>query len=363
MTWLALADHTQRRFSPCGIGIDQNAEPVVPMADGVQMQSGTLLVEAMLPDSNKPILLFGYEQSSLPAHRFLALRAVPEGGLSCLIGFGDTVEHVALDLPRNGPHTPLWISFSWNAATRKARLALEIPGTPLFSFRDVPMPLPLFATDLRDAFVSRIAFPSSATFAALSDTWEPLGPCPGLVPETMIDTPVGRKAVSDLRRGDLVLTEDNTQVPVLFTVQRRVPARGMARPVRLRAPYFGLRSDCTLSAMQAVLAQGSDVDYAHGCEAVLIPSDHLANGHTAQDAPCGPIIDYTQVVTPAHAALSVSHGAVDSLFVGRLRRNKEKTAASLLNALPRRDQPEHLSPCAPVLDHCATLFLEQQRFG
>ena len=180
---------------------------------------------------------------------------------------------------------------------------------------------------------------------------------------TPIDTPFGAKPVGQLQRGDLVFTADGDTVPVLASIRRTVPARGAARPIRVHAPFFGLQRDCIVSASQNIEARGSHVEYAHGTEAVLVPAGYLANGQTAQPEPCGPLVDYVQIVTPKHTALSCSGGALDSLFVGRLRRQKDAHSYSALSVLPPRDLPEHIVHCAPVLDHSAALFLEQQRFG
>ncbi len=363
MTWLALVDKTQRRFSNFGIGIDRHDHPVVPEEPGSQMPCGTILIEATMPHTDRPELLFGYENDDHPAHRFLGIRALPAGGVTCLVGFGGAVQHLALDMPVDRPQTPLWISFSWNAAKREARLALEVPGTPIFAARKMQLDMPIFASDLRSAITHLTQISKSAIFVAISDAWEPLGPTPGLALDMPINTPFGPKEAQSLQRGDLVYTADGEQVPVLAAVQRRLPARGSARPIRIRAAFFGLKRDCVVSATQSLYASGSHVEYAHGCEAVLIPAGHLANGRTATQEPAGPIVDYVQVLTPQHTALSVTTGAVESLFIGRLRRHKDKTAATLLNDLPRRDLPEQIATAAPVLDHSATLFLEQQRFG
>lgn len=363
MTWIALADAAHRRFSKFGIGIDRTECVAADDSPSVQMRSGTVLIETTLPETDRPELLFGYEKTDAPGHRFLAIRALPTGGLSCLFGFGNEVRHVVLTHAVESAQKPVWISVAWDAAQKTLRLALEIPGTPQFAFKSIAFSQPLFVSDLRDAIVALAHLPGSTRFIAISSTCEPLGFQPGILVGTKISTPFGPKDIAQLKRGDLVTTTDGDQVPVLHAVRRKLPARGTARPIRLRAPYFNFRQDCTVSAMQCLEIRGTHVEYAQGCEAVLIPSGYLENGISAVAAQSGPIADYAQIVTPSHTSVSVAQGALETQFVGRLRRDTAKCAQTMLGQIPRRDWPEHISTAAPVLDHSASLFLEQRRFG
>ena len=118
----------------------------------------------------------------------------------------------------------------------------------------------------------------------------------------------------------LVLTPDGDAVPVLHRLSRRVPACGSFAPVRLRAPYFGLRQDITVAPSQRLVLSGSDVEYMFSQEAVLVEARHLVGGFAALAASAGPTITYTQLLLPEHEALDAAGCVAETLFVGRLRR-------------------------------------------
>lgn len=363
MTWVALADPTQRRFSTHGIGIDRHNAPVISDAPGAPMARGTLLIEVALPATDRPTTLFGYEKADQPAHRFFAIRVVPGGGVTCIIGFGADVQHVTLEVPPETVQSSVWISLSWDTSQQTCRLAVETPGHPEFVFRDAPLTLPIFGADMRFAYTQSTTISNSVSFVALSNCVEPLGPLPGFSPTTPISAHPHSIEAQHLLRGDVVYDADRALVPVLSTLKRRLPARGSARPIRLRAPYFGLYQDIVLAACQSVCVRGTEVEYTHGCDQVLVPAGHLVNGAAAVEDPTGPIAEYVQVLMPTHTALTVAGGAVESLNIGRIRRRKAHCAVSGLSALPRRDLPEHIRPYAPTLGRSEALFLEQRRFG
>ena len=135
-----------------------------------------------------------------------------------------------------------------------------------------PMPLGNLKTTLTDP--RQREMDDDVAFVALSDEIEPLGPMPGLVGSTPVLTPDGYLPVGHLRRGDLVTTESGETVPVLQSISRRVPARGSFQPIRLRAPYFGLRRDIVVAPHQRLVIRGSQVEYMFGKEAVLVPARH-----------------------------------------------------------------------------------------
>ena len=87
-------------------------------------------------------------------------------------------------------------------------------------------------------------------FLAISTRIEPVGPMPALTSRVPLATPNGQVETARLHRGDLVMTDTGDCVPILRKVSRTVPARGSFRPVRLRAPYFGLQRDIVVAPQQ-----------------------------------------------------------------------------------------------------------------
>jgi hypothetical protein len=164
-----------------------------------------------------------------------------------------------------------------------------------------------------------------------------------------------------LRRGDLVQGAGGTAVPVLQSVACTVPAVGSFAPVRLRAPYFGLRADIVVAPHQRLVIRGSDVEYLFGCEAVLVPARHLLNGFSAVPAESGPLMRYHGLILPEHEEIEAAGTATESLYLGRMRRNAEAISLTLLAGFDRARLPEHARPVWPVLRHYEAITLAMSR--
>jgi hypothetical protein len=198
-------------------------------------------------------------------------------------------------------------------------------------------------------------------YLALSDTVEPVGPTPTLGPDTMIDTPDGLRRAGTLKRGDTVRTRGGDIVPVLHRIDRTVPARGSFAPLRLRAPYFGLLEDVLVSTQQRLVIDGSEVEYLFNQEAVLVPARHLVNGFAARPEPTGPTMRYTQLILPAHEAVVAAGTAMESLYIGRLRRKRDLLDNTVLRGLDRGSLPEHGRSAHPELQWYDAIHLARQR--
>ena len=61
------------------------------------------------------------------------------------------------------------------------------------------------------------------------------------------------------------------------------------------------------------------------------------------------MVQYVQVVLPRHEALLAAGTAVESLYIGRIRRKPELLAASVLAGVSDRELPEHGAPVHQVL--------------
>ena len=81
MTWVALADQWERRFSLRGIGIDKQSAPVLQEDAGGAMMRGTLMFETRFSPEERPKVLLGYRHMK-PAQRSLTIQVVPGGGIA-----------------------------------------------------------------------------------------------------------------------------------------------------------------------------------------------------------------------------------------------------------------------------------------
>lgn len=360
MTWIALDDRRKCLFDPKGLGGRATVTP--PILDPRRaLPRGTLMIETSLTGEERPERLIGFSATDRPAKRDFELRLVPGGGVTMVHAFGPDVRHIALE-PKHGQQiVTLRITYSWDVSTHQARLSIEQPGDIGVATKTLDDPLPMLMSDLYMLFQSDAARSNAMVFAALSTKVEPLGPAPSIAPNAPVATAFGWKGLGDLRRGDTVLGPEGFSEPVLYNIQRDVPAAGSFRPIRLRAPYFGLRGDVVVAPSQQIVISGSHVEYLYGCEAVRVPAAHLVNGTAARLAPTGPIVRYAAALMPHNERLTVAGGCFESLYIGRQRRNADLMRLSQLASAPRINLPEHRAPSEPVLDAFEAITLAELR--
>ena len=362
MTWLALCDHEERRLSLRGLGMDKQDAPLLEDAPQTLLTRGSIVFETRLSADGRPQVLFAYK-TTYPVLRSLTFQAIPGGGIAMVQVQGDRICHTAIQHQEPGRTDVARITYSWDTAVNWGRMSLEKPESTQVTAVHLDNPLPLSLEDIRGLMLGKSdqTFSSDMIFAALSNQIEPVGPMPSLLPDTPIATPWGYKPVTALRRGDSVLTRDDGVVPVLHKITRNVPARGSYRPVRLRAPYFGLQQDIIVSPDQRLIIDGPEVEYLFNQEAVLVPARHLVNGFAALNEPCGPVVRYTQLLLPRHETLLAAGTSVESIYIGRIRRNSHHLQSSLLHAFDRSLLPEHPRPKHHVLRWYDAIHLARRR--
>jgi Hint domain-containing protein len=362
LSWIALSTADADCFSTRGLGGDPAGAPLLGPGRDALMARGSLVFETRLSATHAPVPLVIFEQGGLGGF-YLSVHSVPGGGLNMVLKQNDAVLTRTLNQSDAGRTDILRVTFSWDAPRRWGRLALERPESDRVAIVPVTAPRPMRVADMRALMQlgpNRYVAPE-VLYLALSTVIEPVGAMPSLTAETPIATPEGYRPVADLKRGDLVVAHDGRSVPVLHKVCRTVPARGAFQPVQLRAPYFDLLQDITVGASQRLMLDGSDVEYLFGREEILIPSGHLTGTHSAIKADSGPVVTYTQILLPAHEAPIAAGCPVESLFIGRLRRNKTLLAASLLAQVDRKLLPEHAKSLCPVLPAFDAHFLAERR--
>ena len=356
MTWIGLTDHLGGRFSPTGLGRGKLMRP------GKLLERGTIMLETFIAGELRPHDLFSVAQH-FPTPREIAFRAVPGGGFALVHQQADTLTHAAVAWSGDGrPHT-LRLNYSWDTRLRWGRLTLEQPERTLVRSSTVPNPSPVLTEDIRDLMLghSDRKLSKEVLFAAATSGIVPIGPLPSLHPSTPIATPKGYREAATLKRGDVVITDRGQTSTVLHVVRYSVPARGSFAPVRLHAPYFGLQRDIVVAPEQRLVVRGSEVEYIFGQEAVLVPARHLVNGYAATWRPSQSVAEYVQVVLPRHEALLAAGTALESLYIGRIRRKPALHAASVLAGVPDRELPEHGAPVHQVLRSFEAITLIEQR--
>ena len=275
MGWIGISDQSGGRFALHGLDRQQDGTP--PPDANALLTRGTLMIETRLSSEGRPQTLVAFSRSH-PWSGGFSIQALPGGG---------DVRHATLPYRADDRTDTLRLTYSWDAPARWGRLSLERPEMDRVHSIALPPPHPMPLADLRTLLTDprQRQIDPDVIFVALSNRIEPIGPMPGLTTNVPVCTPSGYMPAGQLKRGHLVDTDEGQIVPVLQTVTRRVPAMGSFRPVRLRAPYFGLRRDIVVSPQQRLVIRGSEVEYLFGCEAVLVPARHLINGFSAPAQP------------------------------------------------------------------------------
>ena len=352
-------------FAVSGGGHDWFGKQVLLAAGAADGDSllvrGTMMLEFHLPETARPEPLLLYTQGGGWPLR-LAVQAVPGGGVSFVLEQSGSVLHQTLNPTGQGRAGRLRLSYAWDAPARTGRLILEQPDGGRMQIASLSAPKPWRLRDLQ-ALSGLLGYVApSVKYLAMSANVEPAGPAPGLLPATPVATPQGFRSLGSLQRGDLVLTSGGAAVPVLQIVSRQVPALGSFAPVQLRAPYFGLKQDIQAAPFQRLVLSGSEVEYQFGQPAVLVPAGNLLGTGTALPGRVrSSLITYCQAVLPDHEPLIAAGTMTESLFVGRLRRDPQHLAASLLSSAGWVDLPEHRQPKFPVLRAFDAAVLAERR--
>jgi hypothetical protein len=364
MAWIAISDGADPRFSCSGLGCDAGRAATAAQRDDPHalLTRGTLLVEAKLAPDGRPQTLLDWDHT-YPWRRGLSLRAIPGGGIALVVSQGGDVCHAVVRHDAVNGDDTLRISYSWDAPARIGRLVVEKVGAPGLFITDLRDPPPLLLRDIHAVTMQPdiCTIDPDVSFFAVSTRIEPVGPLPTLDARVPLCTPYGYKRLAEIKRGDMMRLADGGNQPVLQVLRRTVPSYGLLRPVLLRAPYFGLQQDILVAPEQRLVIGGSDVEYLFDQEYVLVPARHLVNGTAARFCASGPTVTYGQVLLPAHEAILAAGTAVESLFIGRIRRHQGKLAASLLAGAERSRLPDHAASAYPVLRSFEAITLAERR--
>lgn len=357
MAWIGLRDKKRTLFDTRGLGPDRgNTE----FDHNYGLTRGTLVVETEASASSRPVPILRFNGGrGLGLH----LHILPGGGLVFVLTQGSSVQHCQFDTAEYGRTNRLLLSFSWDLDAGTGRFIVEQEERDgLLSAAITPVE-PLNIVDLGTMFseTAQVVVSDDVVFAALSDRPEPIGPMPTLAGLVPLRTPDGYKPVGRLKRGDLVSTIDGHSVPILHAVSRTVPAVGRFEPVRIRAPFFGLKSDLVVGSDQRLLIQGSEVEYLFGQEAVLVPARHLAAAPVGHPMNMPDLVTYSQVLLPDHEVIDAAGTALESMFIGRIRRKPAVLNISLLAQFDRATLPDHARKVYPVLSAFDAKVLAEHR--
>lgn len=250
------------------------------------------------------------------------------------------------------------ITYAWDAPSRTARMTVSNSNNFQGETVVVSNAPPLFKTDLLEMALQ--AQSSPVAFVAISDKPEPIGPMPGIDTLTMIDTPYGQVRAGEIKSGDQIETDEGVQT-VLTRVQRSLPMAGVFAPVRLHAPFHGLKRHMTVAHHQGFVFGGADVEYAFGGSTVHIPAGLLETRR--QPSPEWGLRTYCQFVLPKPAGIIAQGAILASMNIGRIRRNSVELPVSLLGNVRPELLPDHGDASRHDLPEFAARTLASGRLG
>jgi hypothetical protein len=151
-------------------------------------------------------------------------------------------------------------------------------------------------------------------------------------PDTMIDTPLGRRPVQDLRPGDWVSTQDDGAQKLLWVGGRRMTgARLLAmpslRPIRIRAGAFGLGrpdEDLIVSPYHRMLVCGAAARALFNEPEVLVRACDLVNGGSVRIEERATEAHYIHLMFETHQVIRANGFETESFHPG----------AAALNLMP-----------------------------
>ena len=344
MSWIAATDLRHPAFNIRGLGVAPDAPGArAPMTNDELLARGTMLIETRFqaePDRLQHIVTYRRERGW---RRELSVRLSHHGTLTIEIRQGAARSVSTIRFPAPPRDTRIRISYAWDGPMRGGRLTVKLPD--LSQIYQVPVrdPVPLPAIDvrvmIRNGNATEIA--PETRFVAVSDRIEPVWLRSGIVSGTPVETTAGPVPVERLRLGDLVITAESGPQPVRFVSQREVPALGGFRPIRLRAPFFGLERDILVAPDHRIRLGDTESAYMLGEDEVLLEARHLLNGRAARRDGKAPLVSYYQVLLDMHDCLL--HGGLwaESLFVPPEVRDPAILAASTLADIPPGAIPVH----------------------
>ncbi|SMX43250.1 Hint domain-containing protein [Actibacterium lipolyticum] len=133
---------------------------------------------------------------------------------------------------------------------------------------------------------------------------------------TLIDTPMGRIAIEDLKAGDEVTTLDNGAMPIRWIGQRTVPATGDLAPILIRRGALGNIRDLKVSPQHRMFVRDAMAELYCGEPEVLVAAKHLVNGDTICRVPGGEV-EYFHIMLDNHQILLAEGCGAESLYPGR----------------------------------------------
>ena len=351
MRWLALWDAD-------GPFAQRTAAPVPELLD-----CGSLVAEFTVAAASGPPLVLVDYGSTRDWPRQLRITLSQDGSLTLFHRQAESAATVSVTLALPAEPSLFRLTYSWDARRRMSQIAAELPFLGQIAVARGSNPLPLPRDDLQALAAGNARFDPGLVWIGVTGSIEPIGRIPGFIGATAVQTPLGVRRIDSLHAGDLVQTHNHGALPIRWIGSAEMPARGSFAPVRLRAPFFGNRSDLVVSAHQRVVMSGAEVEYLFGEDEVVVAAGRLVDGLTALIERRRTLVRFHSVLLDHHALLDLDGGSVETLFVSAGRSLLAPEYGWLRDRLAPEALPVHAKPALPTLRsyEAATLLAMRQQ--
>lgn len=172
---------------------------------------------------------------------------------------------------------------------------------------------------------------------------------------TLIETANGLVPVENLKKGDLIVTQDNDLQPIRWIGSQHVSGKALTknpklRPIRIRAGALGHCSpnvDLMVSPQHRILIRSKIAQRMFGTDEVLVAATHLQEIRGIDVANDASEVDYFHFMFDSHEIVFANGAASESLYAGpqALLSVGEKAREEIFTLFPElRDSDPDSSP-------------------
>ena len=336
MSWLGYRDFR----APAGA---QVLAGLAKYKSGELITAGSLRFEFDFSNrANRPCRLFQYIGTNGWLRR-MTIFLNPDFSLSMEIQQGPSRAYTLVNGLRELPKGAVRMTYSWDGPAMRGLFTIEdLDGGSIIQTK-VKAPPPLPIDDLARILCrdQTVLADDRLTAVALGTGRAPVGPLATIGMGTLVDTPDGPRPIERLRPGDTVLTDAHKHRPIRWILRQKLPATGLHTPIRLRAPFFGLKHDIVVAREQKIELKGLDAERMFGRYSILVRAGDLAGRPGISSVERSTHMTYYQILLDEPECLHLSGGRGESLFIGALAKSPEILATTGLCALTPAALPVH----------------------
>ncbi|MEM7295909.1 MAG: Hint domain-containing protein [Pseudomonadota bacterium] len=359
MAWICLTTQDRGAFDPSGLpeGKEHQELPLCQAAEGL-LARGTVYLDVEYPSvTGRELTLFA-AATQVPWGMEMRITALPSGNVSLTCAGPNRRTETMLIAPTIQPGAALRLTYTWDGPAQIGHFSAHWPNEDELVTQAVvqPMPLPM-------ALIRHIAQPdvlgSMATFVAVADHQMPIGPMPGVGAETMVETSMGHKPISDLSIGDSLMGIDGTASPVLSLVRQSLPCFGSTNAMVLRPRSMEDAETVVVTAETRVMTGGPDVEYLIGEQAVLVAARQLERARVSDMAQAPAFMTFYQAVCAEPIVTEMAGTAISTLYFSPSAKAHNLRTLTTIADIPG-NLFGHGRPAAPVLKTFEAVTLAAQ---